>query len=117
MSWLATAKAHFSQKAKERPAKTDESGVSSVLAAPTTRAFEIRNEVSSVSSVGVAGFLENCISIDELIATAMRACDHHGDGEAAREAMRQDCINTPPHLRAGLLAYFNETYPVQGDAE
>ncbi len=46
-----------------------------------------------------------------LIAAAMRACDHFNDGPAAREQMRNDCLATPPHLTADLLAHFNETYP------
>lgn len=46
----------------------------------------------------------------QLLLAAMRACDHHGDGPEAREQMRQDCLNTPPHLRADLLAHFRETY-------
>lgn len=48
----------------------------------------------------------------ELIAASMLACIHHGDGEGAREAMRADCIVTPPHLRAELLDYFTQTYGV-----
>lgn len=46
-----------------------------------------------------------------LLAAAMLACDHHGDNPAAREAMRADCLATPPHLRADLLAHFKQTYP------
>ncbi len=44
------------------------------------------------------------------IAAAMRACDAHGDDEAAREAMRADVLATPPELRDDLLAYFIGTY-------
>lgn len=47
----------------------------------------------------------------QLLAAAMLACDHHGDNPAAREAMRADCLATPPHLRADLLAHFQQTYP------
>ena len=46
----------------------------------------------------------------DLIAVSMLACIHHGDGEEAREAMRADCIATPPHMRADLLDYFTQTY-------
>ena len=45
-----------------------------------------------------------------LLKAAMQACDHHGDSESAREQMRADCLATPPHLRADLLAHFNQTY-------
>lgn len=47
----------------------------------------------------------------ELLAAAMRACDAHGDGEQAREQMRQDVMGTPPHLRADLLEHFRQNYP------
>lgn len=46
----------------------------------------------------------------EVIAAAMRCCDRHGDGHAAREQMRQDVLATPAHLRADLLDYFQQTY-------
>ncbi len=46
-----------------------------------------------------------------LIEAAMRACNHFNDGQAAREQMRADCLATPPHLTADLLAHFNENYP------
>lgn len=45
-----------------------------------------------------------------LIASAMRACDHHRDGEKARTEMRADCLATPLHQQAALLAYFREQY-------
>lgn len=46
----------------------------------------------------------------ELIEAAMRACDHHGDGPAAREQMRRDCHETPPALRADLRDHFDQSY-------
>jgi len=46
-----------------------------------------------------------------LIESAMRACDHFNDGPAARQQMRDDCLATPPHLAADLLAHFKQTYP------
>lgn len=45
----------------------------------------------------------------ELLDWAMRTCDRHGDGPEAREAMRRDCLATPVHLRADLLAHFKQT--------
>ncbi|MCE1194229.1 MAG: hypothetical protein LWW96_18955 [Acidovorax sp.] len=47
----------------------------------------------------------------ELLAAAMRACDAHGDSPQAREQMRLDCLETPPHLRADLLQHLRATYP------
>jgi hypothetical protein len=46
----------------------------------------------------------------ELLGAAMAACDHHGDGPEAREAMRRDVLATPEHLRADLLDHFRKTY-------
>ncbi|WP_439518497.1 hypothetical protein [Hydrogenophaga sp.] len=46
----------------------------------------------------------------ELIEAAMRACDHHGDGPVAREAMRRECLETPRELRADLRDHLNQTY-------
>ena len=41
-----------------------------------------------------------------LIATAMKVCDRHGDSEAARQEMRQQCLGLPPHLQSDLLEHF-----------
>jgi|GEM_PF-2794160 len=46
-----------------------------------------------------------------LLVAAMQVCDRHGDDEAARAQMRADCLNTPMHLRADLLAHFQQTNP------
>jgi LmbE family N-acetylglucosaminyl deacetylase len=46
----------------------------------------------------------------DLIEAAMRACDFNGDGLHAREQMQRDCLETPPHLRADLRDYFNQSY-------
>ncbi|XAH21635.1 hypothetical protein AAFF27_16605 [Xylophilus sp. GW821-FHT01B05] len=48
----------------------------------------------------------------DLLAAAMRACDHYGDSPAAREQMRAECLATPPHLQLDLLGHLRETYPV-----
>ena len=42
-----------------------------------------------------------------LLEAAMRVCDRHGDGEAARQEMQDQCLTLPPHLQADLLAHFN----------
>lgn len=48
-----------------------------------------------------------------LLAAAMQACDHHGDGDIARQDMRQQCMDTPPYLRGELVDHFNRTYGKQ----
>lgn len=45
----------------------------------------------------------------ELLAAAMRTCDHHGDCEAARDQMRRECLELPPHLQRDLLPHFRGT--------
>ena len=47
----------------------------------------------------------------DLLKAAMRVCDRHGDGKAAREAMRRDCLDTPLHLQADLLDHFRKDTP------
>lgn len=49
-------------------------------------------------------------NFDPLTEAAMRACDAWGDGPEARAAMRRDCLATPEHLRADLLAHFRTAY-------
>jgi len=57
-------------------------------------------------------FLQDAhVTTTALIEAAMRACDHHGDTDAARKEMRLDCLNTPQHLRADLQTHFQQTYP------
>lgn len=114
MTWLALARERFSQTAPEPTDRTDERGVLAVSSVPSGRIYEFPHRVSSVSSVGVTGIFENCITADELIEAAMRACDHHGDSPQAREEMKQQCLDTPVHLRADLLAHFTREYP-KGD--
>lgn len=111
MSWLALAKAHFSEKGQNPTDKTDEMGVLSVSSVPSGRIYEFQRGVSSVSSVGVTGIFENCISAEELIEAAMRACDHWGDSPQARDDMRRQCKEIPVHLRGELMEHFRTSYP------
>lgn len=53
--------------------------------------------------------LESDHLTQQLLQAAMRVCRDWGDGQAAREQMRQDCLDTPPRLRADLLAHFKNT--------
>lgn len=110
MNWLARAKAYFSETAQTPTDKTDERGVLAVSSVPIGRIYEFPKGVSSALSVGVVGIFENCISVEELIAAAMRACDHHGDGPAARQQMVEDCISTTPELRQELREHFINHY-------
>ncbi len=62
-------------------------------------------------SCAVASSITAHRQMKELIESAMRACDHFNDNEAAREQMRQDCLAVPVHQCADLLDHFSQTYP------
>ena len=47
----------------------------------------------------------------DLLKSAMRVCDKHGDSKAAREAMRRECLELSPHLQADLLTHFRKDTP------
>ncbi len=64
----------------------------------------------------LTAIFENCLSVEELIEAAMRACDHYGDGPAARQEMVQQCLEVPAHLRAELHQHFIRTYGGRGDS-
>lgn len=116
IDWTARAKERFSQKAQTGTVKTDETPVLSVSSVRPQGIVKNTHGVSSVSSVGVVALFENRVLAADLMDAAMRACDHHGDDETAREEMRQDVLNTPDHLRADLLAHLNATYPPRSKA-
>ena len=42
-----------------------------------------------------------------LLAAAMRRCDHFNDSEQARQQMREQVLEIPPHLRQDLLDLFS----------
>ena len=100
--WLARAKARITETADSCTDKTDERGVLSVLSVPPRAVSENSMGVSSVSSVRTQGILEKRTLAADLIEAAMRVCDRHGDGPAAREEMRQQCLDLPADRRADL---------------
>lgn len=50
-------------------------------------------------------------AVTELLDAAMRACDAWNDTTQAREQMRRDCLDTPPHLQGDLLQHLKRSYP------
>lgn len=46
-----------------------------------------------------------------LLVAAMKVCDQHGDGEEARNEMRQQCLELSPLLQADLLEHFQGKRP------
>lgn len=46
-----------------------------------------------------------------VMEAAMKVCDRYGDSPAAREEMRQQVLETPPHLRPNLRDHFLGKHP------
>lgn len=105
-NWLARAKLAFSNKGQGCTDITDETPLMSVLSVPPGAVYRFPDRLSSVSSVGVWAVFENTQLASDLIEAAMKVCDKHGDGEAARADMRQQCMELPPHLQQDLLEHF-----------
>lgn len=78
--------------------------------APELGATSTKKE-GAPSCVTVASELTAHRTMKQLLQAAMRACDHWNDSDEAREEMRRQCLETPPHLRADLLEHFNRQYP------
>ena len=113
MDWLARARAQFVEMAVCPTDKTDESPLLSVLSVPAGRIYKFPDRLSSVSSVGIWAVFENTALSAALIEAAMRACDAHGDSEAARKEMHQQCMELTPELQADLLEHFLNAYPAK----
>ena len=47
-------------------------------------------------------------TLNALLEAAMRRCDQFDDSETAREDMREQVLEIPPHLRQDLLDHFNQ---------
>lgn len=90
---------------------------------PTSRLAELAANEECISPActppisrlaGLAGIAESIearqIAAD-LVRAAMRVCDRHGDDEAARQAMRDECLALPAHLQADLLDHFEGRRP------
>lgn len=105
-TWTARAKAAFTNTVQGRTDETDETPLLSVLSVPPGAVYHLPDRLSSVSSVGVWAVFENTQLASDLIEAAMKVCDQHGDGDAARQEMRQQCLELPPHLQADLLEHF-----------
>lgn len=63
----------------------------------------------------LAGIAKLAISHDlltaRLIAAAMRRCDHFNDSDKARQDMREQILEIPPHQRQDWLDHFNKASP------
>lgn len=54
----------------------------------------------------IAAIMKSARVTTELLAAAMRRCDQFNDSDKARQDMREQILETPQHLRQGLLDYF-----------
>ena len=54
----------------------------------------------------IAFLLESSRITVQLLESAMRRCDRFNDSEKARQDMRKQVLETPPHLRQDLLEHF-----------
>ena len=108
-NWTNRAKVAILKMGQVGTDITDETPLTSVLAVPPGAVYHFPDRLSSVSSVGVWAVFENTQLASDLIEAAMKVCDKHGDGEAARKEMRQQCMELPQHLQADLLKHFTQT--------
>ena len=107
--WKARAQAETSKVAETGADKTDENSpkcLYAVSSVPPEPVGEEDSGLSSVSSAQVAPVFEKTLLAAELIKAAMKVCDRYGDGDAAREEMRQHCLALPPELQLDLLDHF-----------
>ena len=54
----------------------------------------------------IACILESARVTSQLLEAAMRRCDQFNDSDKARQDMREQVLETPPHLRQDLLDHF-----------
>lgn len=117
-SWLARAKALFTQNSQAHTDETDKTGVSSVLAVRSDLILGNQGGLSSVSSVCSERICANDEIADPLVvalmAAAMRACDYWGDSTQARDQMRLEILEIKPEHRLEQLHMFNSEYPAGG---
>lgn len=83
-----------------------------LFAKPADRLTEDMRHLCRDHKAELIDFLQQAESTAHaLIDAAMRACDAWNDTAQARDQMRRECLETPPHLRADLLDHLRNTYP------
>lgn len=77
------------------------------LAVPAERLTTAQRDLVLAHKSELIAFLADArITTTALIEAAMKVCDRHGDGQAARAEMHQQCLELPAHLQADLLEHF-----------
>lgn len=92
------------------------------MAAPADAAMKFRNASTPGESLAELATLaishggntnELSLLTVRLLIAAMKVCDRYGDGEEAREDMREQCLELTPLLQADLLEHFQGKLPFQ----
>nr|WP_145545768.1 hypothetical protein [Variovorax boronicumulans] len=86
-----------------------------LVLAPTSRLTPALRAVLIEHKPALMAYLHEVEAMTaDLIAAAMRSSDHHDDSHLAREDWKRDIADTPPHLRADLLAHLRQAHPGRG---
>lgn len=86
------------------------------LGAATNATQAVNGEKLHVAFTGTRNLQPGPLTAHRLVAdllkASMRACDHHGDSQAARQQMRDECLALPADVQADLLNHFTQTYAI-----
>ena len=82
-------------------------------AIPATFATVETSTSSSVAEIAAVAVATQFPTVTALLNAAMRACDYWDDGEAAKQAMREQCLSVPEHQRKELTEHFLKAYTDQ----
>ena len=114
-SWLAKAKALFTQNSEAHTPETPITHLLGVMGGCSERSYANSQEVSGVLGACSERICANDEIADPLVialmAAAMNACDFWGDSPQAREQMKAEILETKPEHRQELLDHFNQEYP------
>jgi len=80
-------------------------------AIPATFATVETSTPSSVAEIAIVAVATESPSMTALLNAAMHASDYWGDGEAARQDMREQCLAVPHNQLKDLIKHFLKTYP------
>ena len=105
-SWTARARAIVLETEPKEADETDEITHLTVSSVPTGAINHQADQVSTVSSVGCRTVSENLQLPFALLEAAMKVCDQHGDSDAAKKEMREQCLAMRPNLQQDLLDHF-----------
>lgn len=113
--WANRATEHFSHASPERAPITPETHLLGVLGVAYRCVPANEAEILGVLGVHPPGLPESHhVKEAELVAGAMKACNHFNDSAVAREEMRRQVLEVPRDQWQGLIVHFNTTYAAGG---